>query len=159
MDDQPGRQDRWQELTKSECFELLAGERLGRVAVVDHRGPVVFPVNFVLDRHMVVFRTGEGTKLDATCRGSRVAFEIDGTDAAARTGWSVLIRGEAIEVTDPAELARLRKLPLDPWAPGAKTHYVRILPAALTGRRIRPPGGSSHQGSEPQPPDVARPRR
>jgi hypothetical protein len=47
----------WQELTKSECFELLARERLGRVAVVDDRGPVVFPVNFVFDRHMVVFRT------------------------------------------------------------------------------------------------------
>ena len=159
MDDQPGRQARWQELTKSECFALLARERLGRVAVVDDRGPVMFPVNFVLDRHMVVFRTDEGTKLDAACRGSQVAFEIDGTDAAARTGWSVLIRGEAIEVTDPAELARLRKLPLDPWAPGPKTHHVRILPAVLTGRRIRPPGGASHQGSEPQPGNVVRPRR
>ena len=159
MDDQPGRQARWQELTKSECFALLARERLGRVAVVDDRGPVVFPVNFVLDRHMVMFRTDEGTKLDTACRGSQVAFEIDGTDAAARTGWSVLVRGEAIEVTDPAELARLRKLPLDPWAPGPKTHHVRILPAVLTGRRIRPPGGASHQGSEPEPGDVARPRR
>ena len=146
MNDQPGRQARWQELTKSECFALLARERLGRVAVVDDRGPVVFPVNFVLDRHMVVFRTDEGTKLDAACRGSRVAFEIDGTDAAAHTGWSVLIRGEAIEVTDPAELARLRKLPLDPWAPGPKTHHVRILPAVLTGRRIWAPGGPAHPG-------------
>jgi hypothetical protein len=32
---------------------------------------------------MVVFRTDEGTKLDAACRGSRVAFEIDGADEAA----------------------------------------------------------------------------
>jgi hypothetical protein len=140
------RQARWQELTKSECFALLARERVGRVAVVDDLGPVVFPVNFVLDRHMVVFRTDEGTKLDAACRGSRVAFEIDGADAAAHTGWSVLVRGEAIEVTDPAELARLRKLRLDPWAPGARAHYVRILPAALTGRRIWAPGESSHRG-------------
>jgi uncharacterized protein len=59
---------------------------------------------------MVVFRTGEGTKLDAAIVGSRVAFEVDETDAAARTGWSVVVRGEAVEVTDPAELARLRKL-------------------------------------------------
>ena len=140
------RQARWQELSKSECFALLARERLGRVAVVDDLGPVVFPVNFVLDRHMVIFRTDEGTKLDAACRGSRVAFEIDGADAAAHTGWSVLVRGEAIEVTDPAELARLRKLRLDPRAPGAKAHYVRILPAALTGRRIWSPGEPSHRG-------------
>ena len=47
MDDGPARQARWQELTKSQCFELLAREHLGRVAVVDHLGPVVFPVNFI----------------------------------------------------------------------------------------------------------------
>ena len=139
MNEEPGRQARWQELTKSECFELLAREHLGRVAVVDDRGPIVFLVNFVLDRHMVVLRTDEGTKLDAAIKSSRVAFEIDGTDPATRTGWSVVVRGETVEVTNPAELARLHKLPLHPWAPGAKTHYVRILPAALTGRRISAP--------------------
>ena len=140
MNDQPGRQARWQELTKSECFALLARERLGRVAVVDDRGPVVFPVNFVLDRHTVVFRTGQGTKLHAASLGRRVSFEVDGINAAARTGWSVVVRGEAVEVTDRAELARLRELPLRPWAPGARSRYVRILPTALTGRRIAAPG-------------------
>ncbi len=107
MADIRGDEVHWQELTKSECFELLAHEHLGRVAVVDDRGPVVVPVTFVLDRHMVVFRTDEGTKLDAASRGSRVAFEIDGIDAVAHTGWSVLVRGEAVEVIDPAELARV----------------------------------------------------
>jgi uncharacterized protein len=150
---------RWQELSKSECFELLAREHLGRVAVVDDRGPVVFPVNYVLDRHMVVFRTDEGTKLDAACWGSRVAFEVDGTDAAAHTGWSVLVRGEVVEVTDPEELARLCKLRLDPWAPGAKAHYVRILPAVLTGRRIWASGGPPHQPGNHRPGAAARRRR
>jgi nitroimidazol reductase NimA-like FMN-containing flavoprotein (pyridoxamine 5'-phosphate oxidase superfamily) len=159
MTEGPGGQARWQELTKSECFALLSGQRLGRVAVIDDQGPAVFPVNFVLDRHMVVFRTDEGTKLDAAARGSRVAFEIDGTDEAARTGWSVLVRGDAIEVTDPAELARLRKLPLSPWAPGPKTHDVRILPAKLTGRRISAPGGPSHRDTNRGPGTAARPRR
>jgi uncharacterized protein len=149
MTERPGRQAGWQELTKSECFELLSGEHLGRVAVVDDQGPVVFPVNFVLDRHMVVFRTDEGTKLDAAARGGQIAFEIDGTDEAARTGWSVVVRGEATEVTDPAELARLRKLRLSPWAPGAKSRYVRILPAKLTGRRISAPAPTSDRGGEP----------
>ena len=142
---------RWQELSKSECFALLAQEALGRVAVVDDQGPVIFPVNFALDRHMVVFRTDEGTKLDAAARGSRVAFEIDGADEAARTGWSVLIRGEATEVTDPAELARLRKLRVSPWAPGTKARYVRILPAKLTGRRILAPPAAVGRGGEPPP--------
>jgi len=159
MTEGPARQARWQELTKSECFALLSGQRLGRVAVVDDQGPAVFPVNFVLDRHMVVFRTDEGTKLDAAVRGSRVAFEIDGADEAARTGWSVLIRGEATEVTDPAELARLRKLRVSPWAPGTKARYVRILPAKLTGRRIWAPGGPAPRDTSHSPGTAARSRR
>ena len=130
---------RWQELTKQECFELLAGQHLGRVVLVDDRGPLALPVNYVVDQHSVLFRTDAGTKLEVTSRGSRVAFEVDATDAATRTGWSVLVRGEAIEVTDLAELAQVRQLPLSPWVPGPKTRYVRILPAVLTGRRIALP--------------------
>jgi uncharacterized protein len=138
--DRHPRRARWQELTRAECFELLATEHFGRVAMVDDRGPVVFPVHFVLDRHTVVFRTGSGTKLSAASLGRRVSFEVDRADPATRTGWSVLVRGEAVEVTDRAELTRLRALPLQAWAPGARDHYVRILPSALTGRQIVAPG-------------------
>jgi uncharacterized protein len=130
------RAGRVQELTRSECFELLADEHLGRVAVTDDRGPVVFPVNYLLDRHTVVFRPEAGTTLHAASRGSRVCFEADGVDAVARTGWSVIVRGEITEVTDRAELARLAGLPLQVWPAGARDHYLRILPAVLTGRRI-----------------------
>ena len=130
---------RWQELTKDECFRLLSGQHLGRLALADDHGPIALPVNYVLDQHTVLFRTDEGTKLDAATRGARVAFEIDGVDEATRTGWSVLVRGETAEVDDPAELARVSALPLYPWAPGAKGHYIRILPALLTGRRIALP--------------------
>jgi uncharacterized protein len=133
------REVRWQELTKQECFGLLAGQRLGRVVLVDDRGPLALPVNFVVDHHTVLFRTDEGTKLEVASRGAPVAFEVDGIEEATRTGWSVLVRGEATEVTDPTELARVRKLPLYAWAPGAKTRYVRVLPTVLTGRRIALP--------------------
>jgi nitroimidazol reductase NimA-like FMN-containing flavoprotein (pyridoxamine 5'-phosphate oxidase superfamily) len=130
---------RWQELTKDECFRLLSGQHLGRLALVDDHGPIALPINYVLDQHTVLFRTDEGTKLDVASRGARVAFEIDGVNQATRTGWSVLVRGEAAEVTDRAELTRVRALPLYPWAPGAKGHYIRILPALLTGQRIALP--------------------
>jgi uncharacterized protein len=136
LDASGGRGSRWLELTKGECFELLAGQRLGRLAFVDALGPIVLPVNFVLDTHMVVIRTDEGTKLDIASHGGRVAFEVDQIDAVTGSAWSVLIRGEAIEVTDGMELARLSTLPLHPLAPGQKSHYVRILPALVTGRRI-----------------------
>ena len=132
-------QVRWQELARSECFRLLASQHLGRVVLIDELGPAAFPVNYVLDGHTVLFRTDEGSKLDAALRGARVAFQIDGADQASRTGWSVLVRAEAVEVIDSDDLARLGELPLYPWAPGAKTHYVRLLPALLTGRRIAVP--------------------
>jgi uncharacterized protein len=90
----------------------------------------------LMDRHSVVFRSG---------RGACVAFEVDGADEATRTGWSVLVRGEATEITDPDDLARVRQLPIHPWAPGVKTHYVRILPTAVTGRRIAVPSDSPWQ--------------
>jgi uncharacterized protein len=135
---------RWQELTKDECFSLLAGQHLGRVVLVDDRGPLALPVNFVLDQHTVLFRTDEGTKLDVAVRRGRVAFEIDGVDEQTRTGWSVLVRGEAAEITQADQLARVRRLPLYPWAPGAKGHYIRILPASLTGRRIALPEAPSN---------------
>ncbi len=132
----------WKALTKSECFGLLAGQHVGRVVLVDDRGPVALPVNYVMDRHTVLFRTDQGSKLDVAVRGGQVGFEVDGVDKATRTGWSVVIRGEATEITDRDDLARVRKLPLTPWGPGAKSRYIRILPAALTGRRIVAPGGA-----------------
>jgi uncharacterized protein len=129
------------ELTKAECFELLATGHPGRLAVVDDRGPVVFPVNYVLDRHTLVFRT-EGTKPHAASRGGRGCFEVDGTDATAHTGWSVIVRGEVTEVTDRAELARLRELPLQAWAPGPGTatsgSCPRCWPAGGLRRRFKP---------------------
>src|SRR5215470_1904690 len=39
MGESPAPQARWQELSRSECFDLLATERLGRVAFADDRGP------------------------------------------------------------------------------------------------------------------------
>jgi uncharacterized protein len=145
------REPCWQEMGKAECFRLLAGQRLGRIAIVDDLGPVLFPVNYLLDRHMIVIRTGEGTKLEAAARGHKVAFEIDGTDELTSTGWSVVVRGEATEVIGDTELERLRSLRLIPWAPGDRISYLRILPAAVTGRRILASDGRQQAGCGTQP--------
>jgi nitroimidazol reductase NimA-like FMN-containing flavoprotein (pyridoxamine 5'-phosphate oxidase superfamily) len=44
---------------------LLAERHLGRLALTDPDGPVIFPVNYAVDEGAVVFRTDPGTKLDA----------------------------------------------------------------------------------------------
>ena len=130
---------RMQTLGDAECRRLLAERHLGRLAIPDFGGPVIFPVNYIFDRDLVVFRTDPGSKLDAAIERESVAFEVDAVDEATRTGWSVVVRGTVAEVTDPLDLARLRALPLYPWAPGEKTRYVRVRPRSVTGRRIRIP--------------------
>ncbi|MGO9891839.1 MAG: pyridoxamine 5'-phosphate oxidase family protein [Solirubrobacteraceae bacterium] len=69
-------------------------------------------------------------------RSARAAFEIDGTDAAGRVGWSVIIHGDCEEITDTAELRRIEALGLEPWAPGTKGHWIRIRGNVISGRRI-----------------------
>ena len=128
--------ERWIVISPDECAALLHRAHLGRIAVVDRGLPLILPVNFLLDDADVVFRTNPGTKLDAALRHAAVAFEIDGTDEETRTGWSVLIRGHAHEVSDAAELARLEKLEITPWAPGTRQHYIRVTSLETTGRRI-----------------------
>jgi nitroimidazol reductase NimA-like FMN-containing flavoprotein (pyridoxamine 5'-phosphate oxidase superfamily) len=126
-------------LGEEECWRLLGAHHLGRLALVDAKGPVIVPVNYVLDGEAPVFRTDPGSKLDAAVEAVAVAFEVDAADEATRTGWSVVVRGALAEVTDPGDLERLRVLPLYPWAPGDKARYVWVRPASVTGRRIRIP--------------------
>jgi uncharacterized protein len=132
------------ELDRGECLRLVAATsgRVGRIAVdaVDEPGspPIVRPVNYVFDERSqsVVFRSGLGSKLTSILESATAVFEIDGGDPVERTGWSVIIVGKPEEVTDRAEIDRLDDLELEPWAPGAKTHWVRISATSASGRRI-----------------------
>ena len=120
---------------REECLALLASQVIGRVAVADfNAAPLVVPVNYVLDGEDVVFRTDYGSKFRLAVLGEApVSFEIDGLDPGRRSGWSVLLQGTASELPEEAG----RRLRLQPWAPGSKTHWVRIVPDSITGRRIR----------------------
>ena len=69
-------------LSDDESWDLIAAVHLGRlVTVVDGR-PEIFPVNFVVQRRTVLFRTAEGTKLFGTVMNDQVLFEADDHDVA-----------------------------------------------------------------------------
>lgn len=127
------------ELDVDTCLRLLERHHVGRVAVNDDQGPIIVPVNYVLDRGSVVVRSDPGTKLAATEHRDRAAFEIDGIDEKRRLGWSVLVRGRLREIVEEDELERLRRLPLEPFAGGEKAHYLRMDSSSITGRRIELP--------------------
>ena len=126
------------ELGRDDCLRLLADHDVGRLVVVEDHVPLVFPVNYVLDGDAVVIRTGTGTKLYGATR-SLVSFEVDDLDRGRRAGWSVVITGVAQEITDvdrPDLVDRLRRVAIEPWAPGDKPALVRLAAATVTGRRI-----------------------
>jgi nitroimidazol reductase NimA-like FMN-containing flavoprotein (pyridoxamine 5'-phosphate oxidase superfamily) len=123
-------------LTPARCWDLLAGSPAGRIGVLNDSAPEIYPVNHAVDGRSIVFRTDPGTKLRGLTRTPRVCFEVDGIDPEEAGGWSVLVKGRAVEVDDPDELRRLTRLPLLHWALGEKTHWVRVVPDDVTGRRI-----------------------
>ena len=134
------------DLTIPQCQQLLDEHHFGRLAFVDHAAavPMIIPVNYVTRRGKVVFRTDPGAKLTAALGGEPVAFEVDGIHEQERVGWSVVVQGRVEEITDPEEIDELRQAPLMPWAPGAKSHFVRVEPDRLSGRRISVADVPSH---------------
>jgi hypothetical protein len=128
------------------CWDLLAGEEVGRLAVSVDRRPEIFPVNYAVDGRTIVFRTAEGTKFGSLFVDDHVAFEADGFDPGASEAWSVVIKGRASEIRmfdQPDESTFW----LFPWSDTPKSRFVRITPERVSGRRFRvvrrrPPTGN-----------------
>jgi nitroimidazol reductase NimA-like FMN-containing flavoprotein (pyridoxamine 5'-phosphate oxidase superfamily) len=122
-------------LSASESWDLLAGVALGRLVTSVEGHPEIFPVNFVVQRRTVLFRTAEGTKLVSAAINNQVLFEADGHNVAE--GWSVILKGTARTLRSAEELDEAERAQLLPWTGTLKHHYVRILPISITGRRFR----------------------
>lgn len=125
------------QLSIDQCWMMLDTEVVGRLALIVDGHPEIFPVNFVLERRSIVFRTAGGTKLWAAMTAKPVAFEIDGYDPHDQMAWSVVARGESVLIESPAERDAVDALFLEPWQAGDKDYYVRLSPKALTGRRFK----------------------
>ena len=139
--------DRLEVMSFDECLHLLGTKRVGRIALTHRALPVVFPVNYVLDGHSIVMRTAPGTALAAARDEIVVAFEVDEIDGEHQAGWSVLVTGFMRELTDTDDVLRADQLQLVSWTGGERSHYVRITPARVTGRRILPPDVAGGQAA------------
>jgi uncharacterized protein len=133
-----------------ECLRLLASVPVGRVGFFADGEIVMLPVNHIVDGNDVVFRTAHGSKLSAAEGQELVAFEADRYDELTRSGWSVVVCGRAEIVIAEADLRRLRRHGLHPWATAVhRPFWIRIRPTSVTGRQI--PGTASRARS----PDAA----
>ena len=126
-------------LSTAECLELLERHRFGRLAAVLGEGaPLIRPVNYAFDLHSrsIAIRVVAGSKLLALLDSPRAAFEIDGVDEAARTGWSVIVVGPCEAVTVPSIVDRLERLALQSWAAGAQATWNMIHVGSVSGLRV-----------------------
>ena len=121
-------------LSEDECWQLLSSVTLGRLVATMGTRLEIFPVNFVVQRRTVLFRTAEGTKLISALFNDRVLFEAD--DHNVVDGWSVIVRGEPHLLEQPDEIAEAERGQLLSWIPTVKRRYVRIRSQEISGRRF-----------------------
>ncbi|MET3984462.1 pyridoxamine 5'-phosphate oxidase family protein [Streptomyces sp. PvR034] len=123
-------------LDETECGRLLNTHGVGRIAVFTPQGPAILPVNYLIAGPDIAFRTS-AEAVTARAAGTEVAFEIDNIDDVTATGWSVLAVGELAAVADPDEIHHLNTVARsEPWAGGPRTHWMKLTPARITGRRV-----------------------
>ncbi|HEX5512521.1 MAG TPA: pyridoxamine 5'-phosphate oxidase family protein [Actinomycetales bacterium] len=122
-------------LSEKQSREALTRAEVGRVVFTDRALPAVLPVTYIVDDDTIVIRTARGSRLARAADGAVLAFETDDLNRATRSGWSVVVTGEAYVETDPDEQARLAEL-LEPWVPGMKAVFIRIPLTVVTGREV-----------------------
>jgi nitroimidazol reductase NimA-like FMN-containing flavoprotein (pyridoxamine 5'-phosphate oxidase superfamily) len=92
-------------LSEKECYSLLRGGRLARLACVADGFPYVVPVNYVFDGESFIVHSMPGRKVEAMRADPRVCLQVDEIESHLR--WkSVLACGTYAEVSDAAARAR-----------------------------------------------------
>lgn len=124
-------------LDRPTCLRLLGTHSFGRLVFTDRAMPDVLPVNYRLDGDGIVLRIASGSRAAEAALHTVVAFQVDEIDPVRRSGWSITVVGQSTEITDPAERARIRALPLTPWVGGLHDRYVRIALDRVTGRELQ----------------------
>jgi uncharacterized protein len=123
-------------LSEEASWNLLSSVTLGRLVTCVEGYPEIFPVNFVVQRRTVLFRTAEfASKLFTVVMNAQVAFEADDHNVAE--GWSVIVKGMAQVLNTSAEIEEAQRAQLLPWTAGFKPRYVRVHPSEISGRRFR----------------------
>jgi len=125
------------ELGFDECEHALRTGVVGRVALMAPDGPHIIPLNYAMVEDAIIVSTAPYSALGTYGPGGLVAFEVDQFDVDTQTGWSVVVRGRAAVVADPAEVQWLRRAGASrPWADGSRNLYLRVPLTEVSGRRI-----------------------
>jgi len=132
------RAGRVEHLTPSQCRQLLTTTTIGRLGYSTSDGPRIVPMNYTVAGGRLLFRTTPDTEAGRSANRHQVAFEVDQIDEPRHAGWSVLVTGEAQQITiRELELLDISQAP-DPWAEGEHPLFLQLPLTTMTGRRVLP---------------------
>jgi hypothetical protein len=95
-------------------------------------------VNYRAADDAVVFRTEPGAKLSHG-PGTAACFEIDEYDEETAMAWSVMVVGALndISAANDERSRGLRRLAVEPLAPGERLHWLVLSADEVSGRSFR----------------------
>ncbi len=142
---------------KAVIEEVLMENDVGRLATAIDGEPYVVPMNYVYYEGKVVFHSHkDGTKMANIAKNPRVCFEVDSGeivkgDKPCDFTWkyrSVIVKGKARMITDPARKLKALQRLSDKYSPGKgkmltaddiaknpQLMLVEIIPDEMTGKK------------------------
>jgi len=115
----------------------LTASTVGRVGFTQDGGIKIIPVNYVLDGRTLIIRTSPTSSVAAIPDSTmEVAFQVDYHGAVTGSGWSVLLNGTAIVLTEDEVAALEMPSRIVPWAGGDRSLHLRFTPRTIEGRRV-----------------------
>jgi Pyridoxamine 5'-phosphate oxidase len=135
---------RLETLSRESALSLVSSVSLGRIVFTHLALPALRPVPHLVDGSRIIIRAELGGAVTAAVGvegGTVVAYQADAIDPNEYLGWSVVVVGRAIPLTDELECAAYRER-LRPWVTGAKDDIIAIRTDMVDGFRLvtDPPG-------------------
>ncbi len=113
-------------IPEHECWDLLKGQSVGRVALSVAALPAIVPVGYSVDGAELTISIDAHDTIPAKAfQDAVVAFEVDSMNSGTHTGWIVHIVGSAHMTTDGGDGAQRK---------------VHLIPAVISGQRIHVDG-------------------
>ena len=126
--------DKLATLVAYDCWRLLEGAEIARVAWRTGDEIELIPVNYGVADGALWFRTEADSSLATAVAGHPLVVEVDQVDHETHASWSVVLRGDAevVDVLDAPEMVVEMRV----WPAGTRSVFVRVEPTSLTGRRL-----------------------
>jgi hypothetical protein len=121
------------EIPRHECLDLIRGEPVGRICILENGVPLAFPVNYKVTVEGndlgIVMRTAPETTIGHS--HGAASLEVDRIDLDAGRAWSVIVRGQLRPL-----LGEPGPVDPEPILRTGRTRWMMLDVSAVSGRRF-----------------------